>query len=62
MGSKNNIDVIASIKLVSFFSRYKLQNYERPLQKMIGLIWHSEKAVKNEVLKQYSKMFIKKLR
>jgi len=30
MGSKSNVDVIGSIKLVSFFSRYKLQNYEKP--------------------------------
>jgi hypothetical protein len=50
--------VIASIKLASYMTRYKLDGYEKCMKKMLLLIWCSDKTIKAEVRKQFAKLYI----
>jgi condensin complex subunit 1 len=58
MGSRNQGDVVQSLKLTSYMTRYQLEGYEKGRKKMLLLIWSKDKTTKAEVIKQFWKLFL----
>jgi condensin complex subunit 1 len=52
--------VIPSIKLAAYMARYKLEGYQRGLKKILLLIWSKDKGTKQEILKQFWKLYLDK--
>ncbi|CAK82169.1 unnamed protein product (macronuclear) [Paramecium tetraurelia] len=57
--SKNQADVIHSIKLFSYLQKYNYESANLGLRRMILLVWSQDKTIQQEVIKKFWKLFLR---
>ncbi|CAD8060420.1 unnamed protein product [Paramecium sonneborni] len=57
--SKNQADVIHSIKLFSYLQKYHYEFANQGLRRMILLVWSQDKTIQQEVIKKFWKLFLR---
>ncbi|CAD8143743.1 unnamed protein product [Paramecium octaurelia] len=57
--SKNQADVIHSIKLFSYLQKYNYEAANQGLRRMILLVWSQDKSISQEVIKKFWKLFLR---